>query len=162
MLYKDTTIAVVGKSQVPYACLWPVARRKEILDALEAGTTVVVDRYSFSGVAFSSAKASVDFSYCIEPERGLPRPDLVLFMELDVDEASTRGGFGEERYESETFQNRVKHQFAKLFDDAYWRRINAKQSIEECEAEIKVHVDNVLAAAAFHEVQPLWPRAGER
>jgi dTMP kinase len=36
---------------------------------LEAGTNIVCDRYSFSGVAFSSAKPGMDFDWCAYPQR---------------------------------------------------------------------------------------------
>lgn len=32
-------------------------------DKLKAGTTLIIDRYSYSGVAFSSAKG-LDFDWC--------------------------------------------------------------------------------------------------
>lgn len=33
------------------------------------------------------------------PDRGLPAPDAVIYLELLVEDAMARGGFGEERYE---------------------------------------------------------------
>ena len=33
------------------------------------------------------------------PDRGLPAPDAVIYLELSVEDAMARGGFGEERYE---------------------------------------------------------------
>lgn len=44
--------------------------RKAILDALRAGTHVVVDRYAHSGVCFSSAKPGLDFEWCKKPDEG--------------------------------------------------------------------------------------------
>lgn len=32
------------------------------------------------------------------PDRGLPLPDLTLFLTLTAQEAARRGGYGEERY----------------------------------------------------------------
>jgi len=57
----------------------------------------VVDRYSYSGAAYSASKG-LDVDWCIAPERGLPAPDLVVFLSLSPGEAAARGGFGEERY----------------------------------------------------------------
>jgi dTMP kinase len=63
---------------------------------LKSGTTIVVDRYSYSGVAFSNAKG-LDYNWCRSPEAGLLKPDLVLLLTLSQEAMSKRGGFGEER-----------------------------------------------------------------
>ncbi len=52
---------------------------KTIKDKLAQGITLVVDRYAFSGVAFSSAKG-LDLAWCKSPDRGLPAPDVVFFL----------------------------------------------------------------------------------
>lgn len=64
---------------------------------LNDGVTLIVDRYSFSGVAFSAAKG-LDFDWCKAPEKGLLKPDLVLFLQLSTAAIEKRGGFGDERY----------------------------------------------------------------
>jgi dTMP kinase len=67
---------------------------------LRAGTTVVCDRYAYSGVAFSAAKVKevtkepvLDMEWCKAPDRGLPAPDCVLFLDLSPEEAERRGGY---------------------------------------------------------------------
>lgn len=79
----------------------------------------MVDRYAFSGVAFSAAKG-LDLAWCQHPDVGLISPDLVLFLDLAIDEAERRGGFGEERYEKRELQIKVRNEFRKLKDD-YWK-----------------------------------------
>jgi dTMP kinase len=66
---------------------------------LAAGTTVVCDRYAYSGVAFSGAKVLKDgvtpalpLEWCKAPDVGLPAPDCVIFLDLQPDEAEARGG----------------------------------------------------------------------
>ena len=63
-----------------------------------------MDRYAFSGVAFSAAKSEMDLEWCRQPDRGLPRPDIVFFLDVSGEEAQKRGGYGEERYERKEFQ----------------------------------------------------------
>lgn len=111
---------------------------------LEQGITLVVDRYSFSGVAFTSAKPvslcvrsrvcvstsmcphwrssvtplqgfSVD--WCKQPEVGLPKPDLVMFLKVSLAEAALRGQYGQERYETSAFQMAVQEKFDQLIAD---------------------------------------------
>lgn len=89
-------------------------RRKLILDALAEGTHIVMDRYAFSGVAFSSAKPGLDLEWCKAPDAGLPMPDVIMFMDLSIEDAAKRGEFGKERYESTSFQTIVKQRFEVL------------------------------------------------
>ena len=61
------------------------------------GQHVIVVRYAFSGVAFSAAKDGLSIDWCQDPDRGLPRPDIVCFLDVSPEEAKTRGDFGKER-----------------------------------------------------------------
>eukprot|EP00899_Mesostigma_viride_P019292 jgi/Mesvir1/27364/Mv07174-RA.1 len=88
-------------------------KRAALVKTLEEGTTLVVDRYAYSGVAFSAAKG-LDLEWCKAPDKGLPAPDAVLFLQIPVEVAASRGGYGEERYEKVEFQKLVTSQFARL------------------------------------------------
>ncbi|KAG8529777.1 uncharacterized protein KY384_005258 [Bacidia gigantensis] len=84
-----------------------------IIRAIEAGTSVVVDRYYYSGIVYSAAKkaAGISLQWAKAPDVGLPKPDLVVFLDLDQATAKARGGYGEERYENEEMQKRVRELF---------------------------------------------------
>ena len=124
---------------------------------LESGTTLVVDRYAYSGIAFTGAKqvkrkrnlvtvatvtsldnsqklinsdcenlfcsASLPFSqkfsldWCRQSDRGLPKPDLVIYLDLPPHVAKTRADYGDERYEKEEFQRKVAECYEKLRED---------------------------------------------
>lgn len=71
---------------------------------LRSGITLVVDRYSYSGVAFSAAKG-LDIDWCKAPEAGLLKPDLVLWLTMSASAISKRGGFGDERFVSSQYQS---------------------------------------------------------
>lgn len=96
------------------------ANRWEAADAMrkhiEAGTTVVVDRYYYSGCVYSAAKQNptMDLAWCRNPEIGLPRPDLCLFLDISAEGAAKRGGFGTERYEKQEMQDRVRELFKEM------------------------------------------------
>ncbi len=47
-------------------------RREDLLRKLQAGVTLVVDRYAYSGVAFSVAKAlpGLGRDWCMAPDTG--------------------------------------------------------------------------------------------
>ncbi|KAG8223231.1 hypothetical protein J437_LFUL003582 [Ladona fulva] len=94
---------------------WETEAQMKLL--LKSGTNLIVDRYAFSGVAYSAAKEGMDIEWCRGPDIGLPRPDLVVFLDLDPRTAASRVGYGEERYEHRRFQEVVRENFLKLKED---------------------------------------------
>ncbi|KAK3402537.1 P-loop containing nucleoside triphosphate hydrolase protein [Sordaria brevicollis] len=86
---------------------------KTITEELAKGTTLILDRYYYSGIVYSAAKQnpSLSLSWARAPEIGLPRPDLVLFLDLDEEQARLRGGWGDELYEKAEMQRRVRELF---------------------------------------------------
>ena len=85
----------------------------KISELLAKGTTVVCDRYYYSGMVYSAAKQNptLSLTWARAPEVGLPRPDLVVFLDLTEDEAKKRGGWGDEIYEKAEMQRKVRKLF---------------------------------------------------
>ncbi|KAI1075915.1 thymidylate kinase-domain-containing protein [Whalleya microplaca] len=86
---------------------------KKIKAELAAGHTVVSDRFYHSGIVYSAAKnnKALSLSWAKAPEVGLPRPDVVLFLDLEEQVARERGGWGGEVYEKGEMQRRVRELF---------------------------------------------------
>lgn len=63
----------------------------------------------------------MDLEWCKSPDRGLPQPDRVFFLNLSEEAAALRGDYGTERYEKKEFQGKVKNVFLKIQDDRYWK-----------------------------------------
>jgi len=103
---------LLGACVLTKALTYPPSR-KTIHELLAAGITVLCDRYYYSGVVYSAAKQnpSLSLSWARAPEIGLPRPDLVLFLDLDEAQAKERGGWGGEVYERGEMQRRVRELF---------------------------------------------------
>lgn len=59
-------------------------------------------------------------NWCKQPDVGLLTPDLVLFLDLPIEAAEQRGGFGEERYEKREMQIKVRELFLQL-QDPLWQ-----------------------------------------
>ncbi|XP_066991359.2 thymidylate kinase [Anabrus simplex] len=118
---------------------------------LNNGVTLIVDRYSFSGIAFSAAKKGMDIEWCSSAETGLPKPDLVLFLNLSPDVVKERGGFGEERYEISEFQEKVLSNYMKLLDKS-WEIINADQDVESVHKDL---LERTLIAIEKAKITPL-------
>lgn len=133
-----------------------------ILRTLLAGTHVIMDRYAFSGVAFSAAKPGLDADWCAAPDAGLPAPDVVLFMDLTPAAQAARGGFGGERYEVPAFQVKVRAAFAVLRDRVVqhstvsWHDVDASGSIEEVEVRVEGLIQPAITIAVAATLKALW------
>lgn len=126
-----------------------------MLKLLQEGTTLIVDRYAFSGVAFTAAKNGFSIDWCKQPDIGLPRPDIVLYLTLSAEAAERRGGFGEERYEKTDFQKKVAHNFTKLQDD-YWKVIDANKTKEALHEELVTECETVIEQCGNKPILKLW------
>ena len=49
----------------------------------------------------------LSISWCKQPDVGLPKPDLVCFLDVSEEVAMKRADFGGERYELTDFQRKV-------------------------------------------------------
>lgn len=89
-----------------------------IKELLLGGTHVILDRYVYSGIAYSAAKGieNMDINWCLQPDMGLLKPDITIFLtNQDQKENESRDGFGSERYEVAEFQLKVKEKFFEVF-----------------------------------------------
>ncbi|KAH3683253.1 hypothetical protein WICPIJ_005781 [Wickerhamomyces pijperi] len=93
---------------------WELA--EHIKSLLYKGEVIIMDRYVYSGVAYSAAKEvpGMSLEWCLSCDKGLPKPDLTIFLKLREGGNGQREGFGEERYEVSEFQSRVRQQFEKF------------------------------------------------
>lgn len=129
--------------------------KNEMEKALKAGTTLIVDRYSFSGVAFSAAKG-LNFDWCKTPENGLPKPDLVVYLTLSAEAMARRGGFGAERYETSEIQQNVKKMFELMIEEPLWRVVNADKSEEALCDELEELVVKKINSITDEPIDQLW------
>ncbi len=135
---------------------WEAA--SEIRRKLEAGVSLVCDRYSHSGVCFSAAKETMELEWCKAPEVGLPAPDAVFFLKLEIDAAKQRGEFGAERYEKEDMQRKVLGNFLAMATDK-WRVLDASLSVEDLAKQVHAAALDVIKQAADRPIGQLWQDA---
>ena len=135
------------------------ANRSELLprmrQLLSSGVSLVVDRYAFSGVAYSAAKPGLSLNWCRQPDVGLMRPDLVLYLHLEPAEAAQRADFGHERYETLDFQSRVAANYEKLWEP-YWRRVDAARPPDAVFEELLALAEQCVASERPKEPLSLW------
>ena len=114
-----------------------------------------------SGIAFSAQKnphLNLTYEWCKAPEVGLPAPDLTLFLDVNLEVAMQRGGYGEERYEKQEVQTRVQQIFAKIgkeMGEDRWVDIDAGQERDVVADDIWNSVIPVLGCT-HAPVTRLW------
>lgn len=114
-------------------------------------TTVIDSPLSVQGLSWS---------WCQTPDIGLPSPDLVLFLSLSPETARQRSGFGEERYETQEIQDKVRSVFGRMgesVEEGVWREVSAEGGVEEVEERIKSEVEGLWDSERLRrEVGKLW------
>jgi dTMP kinase len=83
----------------------------------------------------------------------------VIFLSLSSEEAARRGGFGEERYEKEEMQRKVRELFARLQaeerDRGDWRVVDASGDVEHVGERIWQVVEPVLESVGDSEIRSI-------
>lgn len=125
------------------------ANRWELVDTikkcLNEGINVLLDRYVYSGCAYSSAKG-LDFEWCMSPDKGLPKPDATIFLQFKDGSNSNRSGFGDERYELIEFQKKVEIAFTNFIKNDEWKPISVDNlSIDEVHAKIWKEIEPLVS-----------------
>lgn len=115
-----------------------------ILPKIEAGTTVISDRYYFSSYAYHGV--DMDMDWVIEANRQsqeLLKPSVTVFLDLDPDNAMER--IAKNRYQKELYEKRERlvkvrekylEAFEKLKDEETYVIIDANRSPEEIAADV--------------------------
>lgn len=120
---------------------WELAN--EIVNQLKQGITIILDRYVYSGIAFSMVKG-LDRDWCKAPDIGLPGPDLVFFLDVSESVAKSRGGYGDERYEKLEIQRSVRRAFLEDLKDDKWIIIDANKHLNDVESDIFTNVKKLF------------------
>ncbi|KAL4709910.1 hypothetical protein ACJJTC_003873 [Scirpophaga incertulas] len=131
---------------------WELA--KDIIKTLEQGTSIIVDRYCYSGAAFSAAKG-LDLEWCKSADVGLPKPDKVFFLTMPMDVIENREGYGMERYENYNFQKKVSDIYHQLMDTT-WEVVDANRSIKVIEQELLEKSLNVINNVDSIAIGKVW------
>jgi len=118
---------------------------------IERGITLIVDRYAYSGIAFSHAKG-LPWQWCESSDSGLMKADLVLYLTLAEKENKAREGFGGERYEKEQFQMAVRRAYDKFAGDN-WKVVPCDGlSIEALQSVLWEKVEETVRSAEQQQI----------
>jgi dTMP kinase len=133
----------------------------EMKKKLYSGCNLVIDRYAYSGTAYTAAKEGMDLEWCKKCDEGLPKPDIVFFLDTSSDVLKTRNEFGAERYEKIDFQNIVYKNFRKFFpeknpESSNFYVINAADTIDNLHERIVKKTLEVIENCKYKDLQNLW------
>lgn len=130
-----------------------------IVDDLNCGTSIICDRYAFSGVAYSASKG-LDLSWCQTPDIGLPVPDGVFFLHVDESVGASRANFGDERYENSSMQSRVRNEFRQpsIRAGVEWHDVDGARDIQVIHEEICGAVEAIKTIDQENNLVKLIPR----
>lgn len=92
--------------------------QNEVLPALAAGKTVIMDRYFYSTIAYQGALGLDPAEIARRHRDFAPEPDLLILLELPIDEAIRRievsRGSGRDHFEGKEYLRRVAELFATI------------------------------------------------
>ena len=118
-------------------------KAEDIISKLYNGVNIILDRYAFSGVAYSIAKGE-SVEWCLYPDQGLPRPDIVFQLDTDLDKIKIRDKFGEERHDNVEFLIKVKQAYCNFHNYSYWNILDASNDVDEIHNNIIKLIKNLM------------------
>jgi len=134
-----------------------VANRLEKLPQLAgwlaAGDVVICDRYRASSVAYGEAQG-LDAAWLLDIQRGLPAPDLTLFLDIAPDTAVVRKAKGRDRFERDLeLLSRVRTSYRRQAEGEGWVLING----EAAKPDVARAVDAALSLRLAPPSAPARP-----
>jgi dTMP kinase len=134
----------------------------EILPALQAGFIVIADRYMYTAFARNTAMGA-DPAWTRDLFGMALVPDLVLYLDIDVDTLIPRVvlGKGMEYWESgmhlalgtdlfdsfQRYQSSLIEEYRRLANEFGFVTLDARHSIEDVQNELRTHISNYLKSA---------------
>ncbi|CDO65785.1 thymidylate kinase [Plasmodium reichenowi] len=115
----------------------------EIKSLLLKGIWVVCDRYAYSGVAYSSGALNLNKTWCMNPDQGLIKPDVVFYLNVPPNYAQNRSDYGEEIYEKVETQKKIYETYKHFAHEDYWINIDATRKIEDIHNDIVKEVTKI-------------------
>jgi dTMP kinase len=115
--------------------------KQAIVDATEAGTIVVCDRYLASSVAYGEAQG-LDAAWLLEIQKYLPRPDVTILLDIPPDVSARRKSADRDKYERDlALLARVRESYLRQAAPG-WVRIDADRDRDAVAAEVFAAVAN--------------------
>ncbi|MES1919154.1 hypothetical protein MHBO_001018 [Bonamia ostreae] len=122
----------------------------DMLEKMENGVHILMDRYYYSGIAYSMAKG-ISKKWCAMPDFGLIAPDITFFLDAPLEISGKRGHYGNEIYEKKEFQKKVRKAYSEM--EAHFNMIDAAKDIFEVQKEIRKIVIETIAEREYSKIE---------
>ncbi|MGI9012073.1 MAG: dTMP kinase [Nitrososphaeraceae archaeon] len=110
--------------------------KEEIEKILQRGTTIIMDRYYQSNLVYGLSHY-LDLNWLINLDRGLPKEDLVIILEIDPETSYRRVNHNRDIFEKNLeFLVTVKQNYRKLSEVYGWKIINGEEKVEKIHDKI--------------------------
>ena len=123
--------------------------KNHIIEVLNSGIHIICDRYIYSGIAYGAAKG-IPLDICKSSDRGLPIPDITIYLDIAPNKLLARDGFGNERYENVDFLANVRQKY-DMIKEPSWITIDADNTIANIHEMIKkIMMDFTITSPILH------------
>ncbi|MCJ7636078.1 MAG: dTMP kinase [Nitrososphaeraceae archaeon] len=111
-------------------------KKEEIEKILQRGTIIIMDRYYQSNLVYGLSHY-LDLNWLINLDRGLPKEDLVIILEIDPETSYRRVSHNRDIFEKNLeFLVTVKQNYRKLSEVYGWKIINGEEKVEKIHNKI--------------------------
>ena len=120
-------------------------KKPEIERDLDAGVTIVCDRYIASSVAYGEAHG-LDAAWLTDIQRFLPAPDLCILLDIAPETAAQRKAAGRDKYERDLpLLSRVRESYRRQAAGAEtWLRLDGERPRDAVRSDVLTAVSKRL------------------
>jgi dTMP kinase len=109
--------------------------KESILEAIQAGTILVCDRYLASSVAYGEAQG-LDAAWLLDIQKHLPQPDVTILLDIPPEASARRKSTARDKYERDlALLARVRESYLRHAGNG-WIRIDADRDREAVAADV--------------------------
>jgi dTMP kinase len=106
-------------------------KKEEIEKMLQNGTIIIMDRYYQSNIVYGLSNG-LDLNWLINLDKGLPKEDIVIILEIDPETSYKRVNRNRDLFEKNLkFLSNVKQNYQKLSQIYNWNIINGEETVEK-------------------------------
>lgn len=119
-------------------------KRRDIESTIEKGTTIIMNRYYQSNLVYGISRG-LNLNWLLNLDRGLPREDVVIVLEVSPDISYRRVPKDRDTFEmDQKLLTEVNKNYRKLAKRFNWKLVNGEKISEEVHNEIMDIVIKIL------------------
>ena len=106
-------------------------KKEEIEKMLQNETIIIMDRYYQSNIVYGLSNG-LDLKWLINLDKGLPKEDIVIILEIDPATSYKRVKRNRDLFEKNLeFLSNVKQNYQKLSQVYNWKIVNGEETVEK-------------------------------